>query len=317
MLPAIYGQLAAQNALSDPLLQAALAQNAAAAAQQQQSAAVVAAAAAASASSTDTSPTGSRDTMHTKIFVGGLPYSTSDKTLHDYFIQFGDIEEAVVITDRQTQKSRGYGFVTMKERADAEKATRDPNPIIDGRKANVNLAYLGAKPRNNVQLAALSSLQLPIQTQLQAAALFPAATAASRLGLPFMYPGAAATGLTATNPLLTHLSQLQPSLAAALQQQIAAQQQFVVASQSNSLNAALQAQQQGNYFDYASLAAANHQAAAGLIPQVSSSNGMEHQYGYHPYGVISAHHPNLSHLNAAAQAQLAVGSGQMKLDNQH
>lgn len=41
----------------------------------------------------------------------------------------------------------------MKERLDAEKACKDPNPIIDGRKANVNLAYLGAKPRNNVQLA--------------------------------------------------------------------------------------------------------------------------------------------------------------------
>src|SRR3954453_4603522 len=43
--------------------------------------------------------------------------------------------------------------VTMRERTDAEKACRDPNPIIDGRKANVNLAYLGAKPRNNVQLS--------------------------------------------------------------------------------------------------------------------------------------------------------------------
>ncbi|VDO65295.1 unnamed protein product [Heligmosomoides polygyrus] len=96
---------------------------------------------------------GSRDTMFTKIFVGGLPYHTSDKTLHEYFEQFGDIEEAVVITDRQTQKSRGYGFVTMKDRAAAERACKDPNPIIDGRKANVNLAYLGAKPRTNVQLA--------------------------------------------------------------------------------------------------------------------------------------------------------------------
>uniref|UniRef100_A0A915M3I7 RRM domain-containing protein n=1 Tax=Meloidogyne javanica TaxID=6303 RepID=A0A915M3I7_MELJA len=74
---------------------------------------------------------------------------------------------AVVITDRQTQKSRGYGFVTMKERAQAEKACRDPNPIIDGRKTNVNLAYLGAKPRNNSHLAVLSQTlgQLP---QLQA-----------------------------------------------------------------------------------------------------------------------------------------------------
>ena len=41
----------------------------------------------------------------------------------------------------------------MKSRADAEKACKDPNPIIDGRKANVNLAYLGAKPRGNIQLA--------------------------------------------------------------------------------------------------------------------------------------------------------------------
>lgn len=41
----------------------------------------------------------------------------------------------------------------MKDRASAERACKDPNPIIDGRKANVNLAYLGAKPRTNVQLA--------------------------------------------------------------------------------------------------------------------------------------------------------------------
>lgn len=53
-----------------------------------------------------------RDTTFTKIFVGGLPYHTTDKTLHEYFEQFGEIEEAVVITDRQTQKSRGYGFVS-------------------------------------------------------------------------------------------------------------------------------------------------------------------------------------------------------------
>ncbi|CAI4233298.1 unnamed protein product [Auanema sp. JU1783] len=153
---------------------------------------------------------GSRDTMFTKIFVGGLPYHTSDKTLHEYFEQFGDIEEAVVITDRQTQKSRGYGFVTMKDRVAAERACKDPNPIIDGRKANVNLAYLGAKPRNNVQLAALGAaagaVQLPLQTQLQA--LFPAA----RVGLPQLYyPGAG--GLV--NPLLGT-----PAAAAAAQQQL-------------------------------------------------------------------------------------------------
>lgn len=89
-----------------------------------------------------------KDTTYTKIFVGGLPYHTNDASLRKYFETFGDIDEAVVITDKQTGKSRGYGFVTMVDRGAAERACKDANPIIDGRKANVNLAYLGAKPRS-------------------------------------------------------------------------------------------------------------------------------------------------------------------------
>lgn len=54
-----------------------------------------------------------KDTTFTKIFVGGLPYHTTDKSLRTFFETYGDIEEAVVITDRQTGKSRGYGFVSF------------------------------------------------------------------------------------------------------------------------------------------------------------------------------------------------------------
>lgn len=54
-----------------------------------------------------------KDTTFTKIFVGGLPYHTTDESLRDFFIQFGEIEEAVVITERSTSKSRGYGFVSF------------------------------------------------------------------------------------------------------------------------------------------------------------------------------------------------------------
>ena len=54
-----------------------------------------------------------RDTTLTKIFVGGLPYHTTDDTLRRFFEQFGEIDEAVVITDRQTGKSKGYGFVSL------------------------------------------------------------------------------------------------------------------------------------------------------------------------------------------------------------
>lgn len=57
-------------------------------------------------------PTAEKDTTHTKIFVGGLPYHTNDASLRKYFEAFGDIDEAVVITDKQTGKSRGYGFVS-------------------------------------------------------------------------------------------------------------------------------------------------------------------------------------------------------------
>ena len=54
-----------------------------------------------------------KDTTWTKLFVGGLPYHTTDKSLRDHFEVYGEIEEAVVITDRQTGKSRGYGFVSL------------------------------------------------------------------------------------------------------------------------------------------------------------------------------------------------------------
>lgn len=53
-----------------------------------------------------------KDTTFTKLFVGGLPYHTTDATLHAFFLQYGEIEEAVVIHDRITGKSKGYGFVS-------------------------------------------------------------------------------------------------------------------------------------------------------------------------------------------------------------
>lgn len=54
-----------------------------------------------------------KDTTFTKLFVGGLPYHTTDDTLKAHFDKYGEIEEAVVITDRVTNKSKGYGFVSI------------------------------------------------------------------------------------------------------------------------------------------------------------------------------------------------------------
>lgn len=83
------------------------------------------------------------DTTFTKVFVGGLAWETHKEGMRAYFQQFGDILEAVVITDKNTGRSKGYGFVTFREPEAALRACIDPYPVIDGRRANCNLAYLG------------------------------------------------------------------------------------------------------------------------------------------------------------------------------
>ncbi|XP_022930182.1 RNA-binding protein 38 isoform X4 [Cucurbita maxima] len=85
------------------------------------------------------------DTTYTKVFVGGLAWETQKDTMKNYFEQFGDILEAVVITDKATGRSKGYGFVTFREPDAAMRACVDAAPVIDGRRANCNLASLGVQ----------------------------------------------------------------------------------------------------------------------------------------------------------------------------
>ncbi|KAJ6814753.1 putative RNA-binding protein ARP1 [Iris pallida] len=86
------------------------------------------------------------DTTLTKVFVGGLAWETPTEDLRAYFDQFGEILEAVIITDKNTGRSKGYGFVTFREPDSARRSVLEPNPIIDGRRANCNIASLG-RPR--------------------------------------------------------------------------------------------------------------------------------------------------------------------------
>ncbi|KAJ7951377.1 RNA-binding protein like [Quillaja saponaria] len=89
-------------------------------------------------------PSQYNDTTFTKIFVGGLAWETQRDTMRRYFDQFGEILEAVVITEKNTGRSKGYGFVTFKDPEAAIRACQNPSPVIDGRRANCNLASLGA-----------------------------------------------------------------------------------------------------------------------------------------------------------------------------
>ncbi|KAJ6885182.1 hypothetical protein NC652_032009 [Populus alba x Populus x berolinensis] len=85
------------------------------------------------------------DTTYTKVFVGGLAWETQKETMKKYFEQFGEILEAVVIADKATGRSKGYGFVTFREPDAAMRACVDAAPVIDGRRANCNLASLGVQ----------------------------------------------------------------------------------------------------------------------------------------------------------------------------
>jgi RNA recognition motif-containing protein len=76
-----------------------------------------------------------------KLFIGGLSSDTTVDMLRTAFAKFGQIEDAVVILDRATGRSRGFGFVTFSSAADAIEATKAMNgALLDDRPIKVNNA---------------------------------------------------------------------------------------------------------------------------------------------------------------------------------
>jgi RNA recognition motif-containing protein len=79
--------------------------------------------------------------MGSKIYVGGLPYSTTEPQLNDLFAAHGTVESARVITDKYTGQSRGFGFVEMSTAQEAQAAIAALNGTqLDGRSLTVNEA---------------------------------------------------------------------------------------------------------------------------------------------------------------------------------
>lgn len=82
--------------------------------------------------------------MGRKLYVGNLPYSTTEQDLHDTFSQSGTVDSANVIIDRDSGRSKGFGFVEMSSDSEAQKAIQELNgSTVDGRQIKVN----EAKPR--------------------------------------------------------------------------------------------------------------------------------------------------------------------------
>lgn len=79
--------------------------------------------------------------MPTKIYVGNLPWRATDAQLSQLFGAHGDVSEAKIVTDRETGRSRGFGFVTMTDDGAAQTAIRAMNGYsLEGRNLVVNEA---------------------------------------------------------------------------------------------------------------------------------------------------------------------------------
>lgn len=82
--------------------------------------------------------------MTVKLFIGNLSFKTNESALADLFTQAGEVLSARIITDRETGRSRGFGFVEMSNRDEADQAVNMfNNYMLDGR----NIAVNEAKPR--------------------------------------------------------------------------------------------------------------------------------------------------------------------------
>lgn len=89
-----------------------------------------------------------------KLFIGGLAWHTTDEKLREGFAPFGTVEEVVVAKDRDTTRSRGFGFVRYAQQEDAEKAIAGMNQVeFDGRIIRVDYA----NPSNRTPRAGPSS----------------------------------------------------------------------------------------------------------------------------------------------------------------
>jgi RNA recognition motif-containing protein len=75
-----------------------------------------------------------------KLYVGNLDYGTTDSDLQDYFARFGGVEKAIVIMDRETGRSRGFGFVTMADETALEEVLKIEAHELSGRNLKVNRA---------------------------------------------------------------------------------------------------------------------------------------------------------------------------------
>ncbi len=85
-------------------------------------------------------------TQNSKLYVGNLSFNTTEDSLRDTFSEHGTVNDVKIITDRDSGRSRGFGFVEMDSAEEAQAAIQElDNTQLDGRSIQVNVA----RPRND------------------------------------------------------------------------------------------------------------------------------------------------------------------------
>ncbi|KAG4151841.1 hypothetical protein ERO13_D04G098000v2 [Gossypium hirsutum] len=143
------------------------------------------------------------DLAQRKLYIGGLSPDVTSEMLLNYFGRHGEIEEGSVAYDKDTNESRGFGFVTYKTTEAAKKAIDDPQKILGGRTIIVKLAD--------------THKGKPVQTQVPAAAVVPLAMPMAP-GYPQLgkaHPSAAPAGYAYPQPVAPYQASSYSSPAAA------------------------------------------------------------------------------------------------------
>ena len=84
------------------------------------------------------------------IYVSNLGFSVQDEDLKEYFEEYGEVTSAKVITDKFTNRSRGFGFVEMPDESAAQKAIKELNgAVVEGRSISVTVARPREERSNN------------------------------------------------------------------------------------------------------------------------------------------------------------------------
>lgn len=107
-----------------------------------------------------------------RLYIGNLSWGTSEEILRDTFSEFGELDDVKVVTDRETGRSRGFGFITFSDKNDALDAIEKMDGTeLDGRPLKVNEAREESAARlvtiagnTGVVLSGNTSLRRPVHT---------------------------------------------------------------------------------------------------------------------------------------------------------